>query len=190
MIMIYAMVLLGLSGAIFVSTLVLQGITGSLSLFLYAAAVCCCLVGMGVLVRCFYLKQYPPEMRMKKKILEEKYLEAMAYMSASDGALDGRELTTLRKLLRDELQMDFTAKAAEIVCHRVAGDAYDLENAFAQAAELLSFEEKQQIIRVSVKIAMADHNFEEAELTSLKEIATALNLPEEQWRPILSQYLD
>lgn len=176
-----------IGGAFIAVTALMKATVGEAAIYIIGFSLLLCSVGICLIGRTYYLVRFPSEAKQKRKLLQEKYLEAMAFISAANGQLDGRELTMIRELLRDELRVDFTAKAAEIVCRRVAGDAYNLEEAFAEAKEKFTDEEKLAIMRISIRIAVADENLDHSEKVALQRLAKSLEIEDEAWLTLMKQ---
>jgi uncharacterized membrane protein YebE (DUF533 family) len=110
-------------------------------------------------------------------------LMAMVAMAAADGALDAEEIGLIQQIYRD--QSGRMLKAEEVTGVAGANRRDDLLARLAAAAGSLDEETKEEIIRASYLVLLADDRVAGEERKKLQDIAAALKVPEIHFGAIL-----
>lgn len=115
-------------------------------------------------------------------------LKAMVAVAAADGHLDTREVALIQEIYEAregrKLTADAIARAADANARDTsAGD--DLLAQFAAAGPMLDTSAKEEIIRASYLVLLADKRISGEERKTLKDIAMALKIPEIHFGAIL-----
>ena len=110
-------------------------------------------------------------------------LMAMVAMAAADGALDAEEIGLIQQIYRD--QSGRMLKAEEITAVAGTNRRDDLLAKLAAAAGSLDEETKEEIIRASYLVLLADDRVAGEERKKLQDIAAALKVPEIHFGAIL-----
>lgn len=110
-------------------------------------------------------------------------LKAMIMVASSDGGLDERETGLIQQVYQDQsgraISADEIAREADAL---VKGDAIA---EFATAAKVLDLNAKEEVIRAAYLVLLADDRIAGEERKKLKDIATALQVPEVHFGSIL-----
>lgn len=116
-------------------------------------------------------------------IVPDLVLKAMIAVAAADGHLDTREVALIQKVHKaregNTLTADEIARAADV---NAKGDVMA---AFDAASPTLDKEAKAEIIQCAYRVLLADRNISGEERKVLKDIATALKIPEIHFGAIL-----
>jgi tellurite resistance protein len=110
-------------------------------------------------------------------------LKAMVAVASSDGRLDERETNLIRQVYRD--QSGRAISADEVVREAKAFATGDVIAEFSAAARALDREAKEEIIRAAYLVLIADDRIAGEERKKLKDIASALQIPEVHFGAIL-----
>jgi tellurite resistance protein len=111
-------------------------------------------------------------------------LMAMVAMAASDGALDAREIGLIQQIYRD--QSGRMLRPEEITAEAAASGRHGGVLArLSAAAESLDADTKEEIIRASYLVLLADDRIAGEERKKLQDIAAALKVPEIHFGAIL-----
>jgi tellurite resistance protein len=110
-------------------------------------------------------------------------LKAMVAVAASDGRLDSSEVGLIQQIYKDqsgrELTADQVARAAD------ANAKGDVIAEFGAASKLLDEHAKEEIVRAAYLVLLADDRIAGEERKKLKDIASALGIPEIHFGAIL-----
>jgi tellurite resistance protein len=110
-------------------------------------------------------------------------LKAMIMVASSDGGLDERETGLIQQVYQDQsgraISTDEIAREADALAK---GDAIA---AFAAAAKVLDLNAKEEVIRAAYLVLLADDRIAGEERKKLKDIASALQVPEIHFGAIL-----
>jgi tellurite resistance protein len=110
-------------------------------------------------------------------------LKAMVAVAASDGRLDSREVSLIQQIYKDqsgrELTADEVARAAD------ANAKGDVIAEFGAARKALDEQSKEEIVRAAYLVLLADDRIAGEERKKLKDIASALGIPEIHFGAIL-----
>jgi tellurite resistance protein len=111
-------------------------------------------------------------------------LKAMVAVAAADGRLDSREVGLIQKVYQDQ-----TGRPVDVSGVAGAAQAYatkrDVLAELSAAAGGMSLETKEEIIRAAYLVLLADERIAGEERKKLKDIATALQIPEIHFGAIL-----
>ena len=110
-------------------------------------------------------------------------LKAMVAVAVSDGRLDSREVGLIPQVYQDNTGRKMTAD--EIARVTDANATSDVMAEFAAAATVLDKPAKEEIIRSAYFVLLADNRIASEERKKLKDIATALQVPEVHFGSIL-----
>jgi len=110
-------------------------------------------------------------------------LKAMIVVASSDRKLDERETGLIQQVYRD--QSGRAISAEEIAREADALAKGDAIAQFAAAAKVLDREAKEEVIRAAYLVLLADDRIAGEERKKLKDIATALQIPEIHFGAIL-----
>jgi tellurite resistance protein len=110
-------------------------------------------------------------------------LKAMVAIAASDGRLDTREVGLIQQVYEKQTGRRLTAD--EVARAAAANREGDVLAQFAAAAAVLDKPAKEEIIRSSYLVLLADNRISGEERKKLKDIAMALNVPEIHFGAIL-----
>ena len=110
-------------------------------------------------------------------------LKAMVAVAVSDGRLDSREVGLIQQVYQDNTGRKMTAD--EIARVTDANATGDVMAEFAAAATVLDKPAKEEIIRSAYFVLLADNRIASEERKKLKDIATALQVPEVHFGSIL-----
>jgi tellurite resistance protein len=108
----------------------------------------------------------------------------MVAMAAADGRLDAREVGLIQKVYKDWL-----GRSVDVSGVVLAAQAYatkrDVLVELSLAAGSMSRETKEEIIRAAYLTLLADKRIATEERKKLKNVAIALQIPEDQFDAIL-----
>ena len=111
-------------------------------------------------------------------------LKVMVAMAAADGRLDAREVGLIQKVYKDWL-----GRSVDVSGVVLAAQAYatkrDVLIELSLAAGSMSRETKEEIIRAAYLTLLADKRIATEERKKLKNVAIALQIPEDQFDAIL-----
>ena len=111
-------------------------------------------------------------------------LKAMVAVAAADGRLDAREVGLIQKVYQDQ-----TGRPVDVSGVARAAEAYatkrDVLVELSAAAGGMSQETKEEIIRAAYLVLLADDRIAGEERKKLKDIASALQIPEIHFGAIL-----
>ena len=111
-------------------------------------------------------------------------LKAMVAVAAADGRLDAREVGLIQKVYQDQ-----TGRSVDVSGVARAAEAYatkrDVLAELSAAAGGMSRETKEEIIRAAYLVLLADDRIAGEERKKLKDIASALQIPEIHFGAIL-----
>jgi tellurite resistance protein len=110
-------------------------------------------------------------------------LKAMVAVAVSDGRLDSREVGLIQQVYQDSTGRKLTAN--EIAHVTDANAAGDVLAEFSAASTVLDKPAKEEIIRSAYLVLLADNRIAAEERKKLKDIATALQVPEVHFGSIL-----
>jgi tellurite resistance protein len=110
-------------------------------------------------------------------------LKAMVAVAISDGRLDSREVGLIQQVYQDSTGRKLTANEIARVTDANATDDVMVE--FAAASTVLDKQAKEEILRSAYLVLLADNRIAGEERKMLKEIATALQVPEIHFGSIL-----
>jgi uncharacterized membrane protein YebE (DUF533 family) len=110
-------------------------------------------------------------------------LKAMIAVAGSDGRLDEREIELIQQVYQDQTRRSLTAD--EVARAAEASAAGDAIAEFAVAAKTLDEPSKEEVIRAAYLVLLADDRIAGEERKKLKDIATALLIPEIHFGTIL-----
>ena len=110
-------------------------------------------------------------------------LKAMVAVAVSDGRLDSREVGLIQQVYQDSTGRKLTAgEIARVTDTNATGDVMA---EFAAASAVLDKTAKEEIIRSAYLVLLADNRIADEERKKLKDIATALQVPEVHFGSIL-----
>ena len=111
-------------------------------------------------------------------------LKTMVAVAAADGRLDAREVALIQKVYQDQ-----TGRSVDVSGLVLAAQAYatrrDVVAELSAAAGSMSRETKEEIIRAAYLTLLADKRIATEERKKLKNVAIALQIPEDQFDAIL-----
>lgn len=111
-------------------------------------------------------------------------LKTMVAVAAADGRLDAREVGLIQKVYQDQ-----TGRPVDVSGVARAAEAYatkrDVLVELSAAAGGMSQETKEEIIRAAYLVLLADDRIAGEERKKLKDIASALQIPEIHFGAIL-----
>jgi uncharacterized membrane protein YebE (DUF533 family) len=111
-------------------------------------------------------------------------LKTMVAVAAADGRLDAREVALIQKVYQDQ-----TGRSVDVSGVVLAAQAYatrrDVVAELSAAAGSMSQETKEEIIRAAYLTLLADKRIATEERKKLKNVAIALQIPEDQFDAIL-----
>jgi len=110
-------------------------------------------------------------------------LKAMIVVASSDRKLDERETGLIQQVYQD--QSGRAISAEEIAREADALAKSDAIAQFAAVAKVLDREAKEEVIRAAYLVLLADDRIAGEERKKLKDIATALQIPEIHFGAIL-----
>ena len=111
-------------------------------------------------------------------------LRSMVAMASSDGRLDSREVSLIQKVYLDQSGRSLTAEEVAQAGQENAKGANMLEQ-LAAVAPGLDLDTKEEIIRASYLVLLADDRIAGEERKRLQDIAVALQVPEIHFGAIL-----
>lgn len=111
-------------------------------------------------------------------------LMAMVAMAAADGKLDEQEIGLIQQIYRDQSGRSLTHEEIRAVEETNMRDS-GLLAMLAAAADSLNTETKEEIIRASYLVLLADDRIAGEERKKLQDIAAALRVPEIHFGTIL-----
>lgn len=123
------------------------------------------------------------EQKVADKSAADWILKAMVAVASSDGGLDERETSLIRQVYQD--QSGRAISADEVVREAEAVATGDVIAEFSAAARVLDREAKEEIIRAAYLVLLADDRIAGEERKKLKDIASALQIPEVHFGAIL-----
>ncbi len=109
---------------------------------------------------------------------------AMVAMAAADGKLDEQEIGLIQQIYRDQSGRSLTPEDIRAVEEANMRDG-GLLAMLAAAADSLNIETKEEIIRASYLVLLADDRIAGEERKKLQDIAAALRVPEIHFGAIL-----
>ena len=111
-------------------------------------------------------------------------LKAMVALAAADGRLDAREVGLIQKVYREQ-----TGRSVDVSGVLLAVQAYatrrDVLAELSAAAGSMSRETKEEIIRAAYLTLLADKRIAEEECKTVKDLAAALRISENEFQAIL-----
>ena len=115
---------------------------------------------------------------MAQKLTDADWiLKTMVAVAGADGRLDAREVGLIQKLYKDQ-----TGRSVDVSGVVLAVQAYaakrDVLAELSVAAESMSWETKEEIIRAAYLMLLADKRIAGEERRKLKDIAAALQMSE------------
>jgi tellurite resistance protein len=111
-------------------------------------------------------------------------LRSMVAMASSDGRLDSREISLIQQVYHDQSGRSLTAdEVARAGSENAKGG--DILAQLAAAAPSLDRDTKEEIIRASYLVLLADDRIAGEERKRLQDIAAALQVPEIHFGAIL-----
>jgi uncharacterized membrane protein YebE (DUF533 family) len=111
-------------------------------------------------------------------------LMAMVAVAAADGKLDEQEIGLIQQIYRDQSGRALTPEEIRAVEETNMSDG-GLLAMLAAAADSLNIETKEEIIRASYLVLLADDRIAGEERKKLQDIAAALRVPEIHFGAIL-----
>ena len=111
-------------------------------------------------------------------------LRSMVDMASSDGRLDSREFSLIQKVYLDQSGRSLTAEEVAQAGQENAKSGNMLEQ-LAAVAPALDLDTKEEIIRASYLVLLADDRIAGEERKRLQDIAVALQVPEIHFGAIL-----
>jgi tellurite resistance protein len=111
-------------------------------------------------------------------------LMAMVAIAAADGKLDEQEIGLIQQIYRDQSGRSLTPEEIRAVEEANMSDS-GLLPMLAAAADSLNIETKEEIIRASYLVLLADDRIAGEERKKLQDIAAALRVPEIHFGAIL-----
>ena len=111
-------------------------------------------------------------------------LMAMVAVAAADGKLDEREVGLIQQIYRDQSGQTLRPDEIRAAAEANARDG-GLLTILAAAADSLDKETKEEIIRASYLVLLADDRIAGEERKKLQDIAAALRIPEIHFGAIL-----
>ncbi|MGC2408928.1 MAG: TerB family tellurite resistance protein [Methyloceanibacter sp.] len=111
-------------------------------------------------------------------------LMAMVAVAAADGKLDEREVGLIQQIYRDQSGQTLRPDEIRAAAEAKARDG-GLLTILAAAADSLDKETKEEIIRASYLVLLADDRIAGEERKKLQDIAAALRIPEIHFGAIL-----
>ena len=111
-------------------------------------------------------------------------LRSMVAMASSDGRLDSREINLIQKVYLDQSGRSLTAEDVARAGSETAKGG-DILAQLAEAAPSLDRDTKEEIIRASYLVLLADDRIAGEERKRLQDIAAALQVPEIHFGAIL-----
>ena len=122
---------------------------------------------------------------MKQPTDTDWMIKAMIAVAAADGRLNAREVGLIQRLFEAQ-----TGRSVDVSGIVLAVRAYatkrDVIAELSVAAGRMSQETKEEIFRASYLMLLADEHAAEQELKTLKDIAAALRIPDEQLKAIIA----
>ncbi len=113
----------------------------------------------------------------------ELILKAMIAVASADGGLEDREVSLIQQVYEDQAEMPITREEIAEVSQASTRDGLLAE--LSAAASVLDRETKEEIIRAAYLTLLADDRIAAEERKKLKDIATALRVPEIHFGAIL-----
>jgi tellurite resistance protein len=127
------------------------------------------------------------ENRKEQKVADRSeadwILKAMVAVASSDGGLDERETGLIQQVYQD--QSGRAISADEVAREAAALAEGDTIAEFSAAARVLDRNAKEEVIRAAYLILLADDRIAGEERKKLKDIASALQIPEIHFGAIL-----
>jgi tellurite resistance protein len=111
-------------------------------------------------------------------------LMAMAAVAAADGKLDEREIGLIQQIYRDQAGREISPEQVRDAALALAQEG-GLLPMLAGAADALDEDAKEEIIRASYLVLLADDRISGEERKTLKDISAALKVPEIHFGAIL-----
>ena len=111
-------------------------------------------------------------------------LRSMVAMASSDGRLDSREISLIQQVYRDQSGRSLTGDEVARAGSETAKGGNILAQ-LAEAAPSLDRDTKEEIIRASYLVLLADDRIAGEERKRLQDIAAALQVPEIHFGAIL-----
>ena len=111
-------------------------------------------------------------------------LRSMVAMASSDGRLDSREVSLIQRVYLDQSGRSLTAEEVAQAGQENAKSGNMLEQ-LAAIAPALDLDTKEEIIRASYLVLLADDRIAGEERKRLQDIAVALQVPEIHFGAIL-----
>jgi tellurite resistance protein len=111
-------------------------------------------------------------------------LMAMVAMAAADGKLDEQEIVLIQQIYRDQSGRSLTPEEIRAVEETNMRDG-GLLAMLTAASDSLNMEAKEEIIRASYLVLLADDRIAGEERKKLQDIAAALRVPEIHFGAIL-----
>ncbi|MBE3110656.1 MAG: TerB family tellurite resistance protein [Acidobacteria bacterium] len=111
-------------------------------------------------------------------------LRSMVAMASSDGRLDSREVSLIQRVYLDQSGRSLTAEEVAQAGQENAKSGNMLEQ-LAAVAPALDLDTKEEIIRASYLVLLADDRIAGEERKRLQDIAVALQVPEIHFGAIL-----
>ena len=103
-------------------------------------------------------------------------LKAMIAVATADGRLESREINLIQQIYQDQLGQPV---GAEMIAEATQGNTRgDLLAQLTAAANTLDEETKEEIIKASYLVLLADDRIAGEERKKLQDIAAALKIPE------------
>lgn len=118
----------------------------------------------------------PEQARRKIETFHRLLGGAAARMASADGAISDAETAMVSGILEKYGQLKFTEKEIRALSTGGVKDADAFLDSVRQARNDLSDEQREQIVRAALLVAMADLRTDEDELAFLKALADALGL--------------
>jgi uncharacterized membrane protein YebE (DUF533 family) len=110
-------------------------------------------------------------------------LKAMIAVATADGRLESREINLIQQIYQDQLGQPV---GAEMIAEATQGNTRgDLLAQLTAAANTLDEETKEEIIKASYLVLLADDRIAGEERKKLQDIAAALKIPEIHFGAIL-----
>jgi tellurite resistance protein len=110
-------------------------------------------------------------------------LKAMVVVASSDGGLDERETGLIQQIYQDQSGRAISANT--VAREAAALAARDTIAEFSAAARALDRSAKEEVIRAAYLVLLADDRIAGEERKKLKDIASALQIPEIHFGAIL-----
>ena len=112
-------------------------------------------------------------------------LEVMVAMAAADGTIDEREASTISGIYKDIVGRDVSESQVKKAAEERKRQGTDLIERLRAAASELDRSAKERIVRAAYLVLLADDAIAGSERKKLKDIATALKIPEVHFGAIL-----